>query len=1134
MEPGATETRGLQLPRAPENSGSVAVWREPVVLPTYMPEAPERNPMFLEKRVYQGSSGRVYPLPFIDRIATEAVPHTWDAVHLQNEFLRIMVLPEIGGRIHVGQDKINGYDFFYRQNVIKPALVGLAGPWISGGVEFNWPQHHRPATFMPVEIDIERHADGSATVWCSDYDRMSGMKGMHGVCLHPGKAYLELKVRLYNRTPYTQTFLWWANAAVRVHEHYQSFFPPDVQYVADHAKRAVSRFPMCEGQYYGVDYAARARNGVPAEEAPRCFVPDGSYRPNDLSWYANIPVPTSYMIVGSDKDFFGGYDHASRAGVVHVADHHIAPGKKQWTWGNHEFGYAWDRSLTDEDGPYIELMAGVYTDNQPDFSFLAPGETKSFSQYWYPIREIGPPQAANLDAAVSLRVEGEHAHIGVYVTSDVAEASVVLECGGKSLEVWKGPVHVSEPVSLDCPLPGGVSDQDLRLLVSAGGRELIAYKPSPPAQAAAPEPATEPPPPSAVATCDELYLTGLHLEQYRHATRRPESYWEEALRRDPGDSRVNNAMGMWHLRRGEFVQPEEHLRRAIARLTMRNPNPYDGEPFYNLGLTLRLQGQDEAAYDAFYKATWNVAWRGPGYHALAELDSRRGDWEKVIQHLQLSLRVNADDLNVRNLAVVALRRLGRCAEADALLQQTRALDPLDIWSRFLATGECPRDGQQRLELAFDFIRAGLFEDAVQLLSKPIEPEHNGAVPMLLYTLAWCYAQVDDKASSDAAYQRAAQASPDYCFPHRLDELLVLQQAIAAHPEDARAPYYLGNLLYDKRRHREAISYWERAAALDPAFPTAWRNLGVGYFNVEGDAERARIAFDRALMADPGDARVLYERDQLWKRLNVSPQERLAELLRHAALVATRDDLTVELATLYNRLGEPERALTLLTSRKFQPWEGGEGLALAQYLRANLLLGKRALARGEVLQARRFFLEALRTPESLGEAKHLLVNQSELFYWLGNAYAADDPAEAMRWWQRAATQQGDFQRMSVQTVSEATLWSALALERLGKTDEAASLLRSVLDYADRLEKEDPAIDYFATSLPTMLLFDEDLRKRNRITANFLRAQAHFGLGELGDQNQYEEAAQRLRSVLEEDVHHLPAAELLAMIESTHSV
>src|SRR5690242_1037248 len=407
-------TPSLKLPSPPCHlPGPVKCWSEPVSLLTYEPAVPQKNPMFLEKRVYQGSSGRIYPLPFVQRVAQSGTPRMWRAVHIENEYLRLLILPELGGRIHVGLDKTNGYDFFYRQNVIKPALVGLAGPWVSGGVEFNWPQHHRPATYMPTNVEIEPGSDGSVTIWCSDHDPLQRMKAAHGICLYPGKAIVELHVRLYNRTPFTQTFLWWANVATRVHEKYQSFFPPDVQFVADHAKRAITSFPLSDGRYYGVNYGERARSGVAAEETPRQFVPDGSYPPNDLSWYANIPVPTSYMVTGTEQDFFGGYDHKARAGVVHVADHHISPGKKQWTWGNHEFGYAWDRNLTDHDGPYIELMAGVYTDNQPDFSYLAPWETKTFTQNWYPIHAIGTPVAANVDAALSVRMARGTLCIGV-------------------------------------------------------------------------------------------------------------------------------------------------------------------------------------------------------------------------------------------------------------------------------------------------------------------------------------------------------------------------------------------------------------------------------------------------------------------------------------------------------------------------------------------------------------------------------------------------------------------------------------------------------------------------------------------------------------------------------------------------
>jgi tetratricopeptide (TPR) repeat protein len=1079
--------------------------------------------MFLERRVYQGSSGRVYPLPFIDRIATEPVDHTWQAVHIENEFIRLMILPEIGGRIHVGYDKIAGYDFFYRQNVIKPALVGLAGPWISGGVEFNWPQHHRPATFMPVEVEIERGGDGSVTVWCSDHDPLTRMRGMHGVCLHPGRAVVELKVRLYNRTPFVQTFLWWANAAARVHEKYQSFFPPDVRYVADHARRAITSFPLSDRAYYGVDYPGRARSGVPPDEMPSHFAPDGSYPANDLSWYANIPVPTSYMILGTDKDFFGGYDHAARAGFVHVADHRIAPGKKQWTWGNHEFGYAWDRCLTDDDGPYIELMAGVYTDNQPDFSFLAPWETKTFSQFWYPIREIGPPQAANLDAAISLRAYGGCAHVGVCVTQPIANARITLLRGSDLIREWKQDLAVAKPFCAEVSIDSKLNAANLSIHIEADSREVLRYEPPQPSSANEPQPATEPPLPEEITSNDELYLTGLHLEQYRHATRRPEVYWQEALRRDEGDARCNNALGLWHLRRGEFAEAERHFRAAITRFTRRNPNPYDGEPFYSLGSALRFQGNDDEAYGAFSKAAWNAAWCGPAHHALAEIDSSRGEWERALDHLQRSLAANASNLNARNLYAMILRKLGRDHEASAILEETPSIDPLDAWARFLVHGKLPANNQQTLDLAFDLRRAGFNEEALSLLCSADLSASDGSAPIICYTNADLCARLGDAHAGAEAYRQATQAAPDLCFPSRMEELLILERAVAANPEDARAPYYLGNLLYDRRRYEDAIAAWERAVRLDPDFPTAWRNLGIAYFNALRDSVRARDAFERAFEVDPTDARIFYERDQLWKRIGEQPQHRLQEFERHPELCHHRDDLTVELATLLNQIRQPEKALKILLSRKFQPWEGGEGLVLAQFTRAHLLLGVSALAAGDATSARRSFEAVLDPPHNLGEAKHLLANQNDVWFWLGASHARlGERSQAEACWLRASTQRGDFCEMSVRLVSDMTFWSAMASHCLGKQREAASLFQDVLDYSEQLEQQTPKIDYFATSLPAMLLFEDDLEKRNKIEALFLRGQALFGLGRT------EEAKKLIGEVLELNQNHAGAADLLEQI------
>lgn len=1133
----------LQLPPAPAAlAGPVKAWQSPLSIPNWEPLPGERNPMFLEKRVYQGSSGRVYPLPFIDRIADAPVDRAWQAIHLENEYLRVLILPELGGRIHMAVDKTNGYDFVYRQDVIKPALVGLAGPWLSGGIEFNWPQHHRPGTYLPVEATIENDDDGSCTVWLSAIDPLSRMKGMHGVCLRPGKSCIELRVRLHNPTPVTQTFLWWANVATEVNEAYQSFFPEDVHYVADHAKRAISSFPLCADKYYGADYAGRAQHGVAEHEQPRQFRPDGtycSYSANDLAWFANIPVPTSYMCLGTEADFFGGYDHKAKAGIVHVANHHIAPGKKQWCWGNHEFGYAWDRHLTEPDvngvyRPYIELMAGVYTDNQPDFAFLNPGETRVFSQYWYPIRDIGPACQANADAAVSLAVSDEKLRVGVATTSRLSDARIVLARHNEVLADWTATIAPDQPFLAEQPLAAPVERKDLTLRVeTADGREVIAYRSFAEQNTHVPQSATEPPPPSAIASADELFITGLHIDQYRHATRAADAYWREALRRDPLDARCNNALGFWHLRRGEWTSAEACFLRAIERLTLRNPNPADGEALYNLGVCLRYLGRDDDAYDRFYKATWNGAWRAAAYFALAEIDAGRSDWARALEHAERSLRHDTDHLNARNLKALVLRQLGRKDEAAALIAETLRLDPLDGGARWLAgqalACEFACDTQTRIDLAIGRARAGQYDDAIALLRDALNAADPGTRPLLHYYLA-AYSERCGQLELAADYRARAATEPrDYCFPSRLEDLLVLEEAIAHAPNDAAAHYYLGNLLYDKRRHADAIAHWEASVALDPKHPTAWRNLGIGRFNILGDAAGARKAYERAFALDQTDARVLYERDQLWKRIGVAPQERLAELERHPELVATRDGLCVELSALCNHADQPERALQLLLERRFQPWEGGEGQALGQYVRTRLSLGRRALDAGQADGAVVQFSSALNPPASLGEARHLLANPSDILYWLGVAHAATGNQErAHAAWETAASFRGDFQLMSVRAYSELSYFSAKALAALGRQDEAQTMFSAILAYAEAQHAEPAKIDYFATSLPTMLLFEDDLQKRQMAGAGLIKAQALYGLGSIAA------AGDALAEVLELDPNNAIAIDLAKELRAVPSV
>jgi tetratricopeptide (TPR) repeat protein len=1071
---------------------SVIAKLEPRIIPTYPVGVPEKNPVFFEKRVYQGSNGKVYPVPFIDKVFDTPEPVTYQSARLENEFVRLVMLPEIGGRIFIGQDKSNhDYDFFYRQDVIKPALVGLAGPWISGGVEFNWPQHHRPGTFMPADVFIEHEDDGARTVWFSEHDPLNRLKGMHGIRLRPGSSLVELRARLYNRTPLTQTFLWWANVAAMVHDQYQSFFPPDVRYVADHAVRAMSSFPQALNPYYGVDY--QNRPGA-----------------NDLAWYKNIPVPTSYMVCQTQSDFFGGYDFKAGGGFVHVANRHLAPGKKQWTWGNHEFGWAWDRELTDTNGPYIELMAGVYTDNQPDFSYLAPYETRTFSQFWWPIQGLGPVQQATEQAALRMVVREDRViELGVCVSAPLENARLVITRGMERL--------LEKPLSLVPGKPwqhaeiiftGEHPSELLAAILDDEGECVLRYRPVDERTLTRDrEVATEPLPPEALASADELYFTGEHLEQYRHPTRSPELYWQEALRRDAGDARCNIGMGRRALRQGCLDAAANHFRAAIVRLTHRHPNPETGEAHYFLGLTLVFQGAYEAAYPLFYKATWNHAWRSAAFYQLACLDCRNFAYDTAVQHLEDSLATNADHTKAMVLQAVIARHSEEPEAARELLEEILAVDPLDHWARYEGT-HCGvvskadfltasrNDAQTVLDLAFDYADAGFSDDAATLLERHLAqpvapvavPNPLSRTPMVRYVMAWL--RKDTKLLNQARGQ-----SPDYFFPSRLHEQLVLEWALQRPGADPVAAYALGNYYYDLKRHEEAITVWERSVEDGASFPTVFRNLGIASWNVRRDGAAARSYYLRALELDPVDPRLVSEYDQLCAKLNDPLAERLAFLTRHADLVLQRDDCTVALAALHNLTGNPATALNIVTSRRFHPWEGGEGSVLRQFTTARIALGRTALAAGDGETALQHFTGAMDTPDNLGEAYHLLQAKADVNYWIGMALKQlGRTAEAAQHFTLSATEAGDFAEMAVTAHSPLSYFRGLSLRELGREADAATVFTELKAFAESKLKETAKIDYFATSLPNLLVFEEDLQARRDAENQLLIALACHGLGD----------------------------------------
>ena len=1089
----------------------VKAWREDIVIPTYECGAYEKNPIFLEKRVYQGSSGVVYPYPVIESIADEKTDHTYHAVWLENEYIKVMILPELGGRVQMAYDKIKQRHFVYYNHVIKPALVGLAGPWISGGIEFNWPQHHRPSTFMEVDCTIEEKEDGSVTVWVNEMERMFHQKGMAGFTLRPGCAYLEINVKFYNRTELPQTFLWWANPAVHVNDDYQSVFPPDINAVFDHGKRAVSTFPIATGTYYKMDYSA----GV------------------DISNYKNIKVPTSYMGVNSKYDFEGGYENDTKGGMLHVANHHVSPGKKQWTWGNGDFGQAWDRNLTDEDGPYIELMAGVYTENQPDFSWIQPYEEKEFTQYFMPYRELGIVKQASKDIIMNVDEAEQGIRLRLMTTSKQEVKLVVKKDDGTLF--FEKTLQLTPADLIDQIIETGDAAFD-EITVCANRltwhAESDEVKRVPDAAEAALSPED-------TKTNEQLYLTGLHLEQYRHATWSALDYYEEALRRDPNDMRCNNAMGLWYIRRGRFDKAEPYLRRAVKVLMKRNPNPYEGEPLYNLALALKYQGKIDEAYDWFYKATWNGAWQDAAYFACAQISVMQNRLEDALYELDRALIRNWHHHKARALKAAVLKLLGREAEAMTLIEESLQLDHFNYGCLFekgdTTTIHTLMHGNplNYHELALDYAQAGFWERCIAVLQ--FSEEVNAVNPLTFYYEGWASTHLGNAISSQRSkvksqrldvrietldlrpqtldlFEKAEQISSYCCFPNRLEDILALRCANEVNPSGAKAYYYLGCLYYDKRQYDVAVEAWEESARLDETIPTVWRNLALAAFNKQHYAEKALKYMERAFQLDTTDARILMELDQLYKRLQHPHADRLARLQQYPQLIQQRDDLVLEEITLLNQLGRYEEAKTKLDAHQFHPWEGGEGKVSLQYQTARVEMAKEIIVKSEKLKVKNeealtLLEECLVYPHHLGEGKLYGAQENDFYYLMGCAYEKmGDMEKARDCWLKAT--EGPTEPAAAMYYNDAKpdkiFYAGLAYRKLASTTtneeeksrynaKANGTFYRLITYGEKHLFDSVKMDYFAVSLPDLLIWEGDLQENNTIHCKYMMALGYYGIG-----------------------------------------
>ena len=984
-------------------NGPVKIWEGVENLPTYRVNAPEQAPLFERDFAYQRAKRGVYPYAMNDNPTIEKVDSAHRAVYLENDYVKVCVLPDIGGRLFYATDKTNGYEIFYRQSVIKPANVGMLGAWISGGVEWNVFHHHRATSQYPIDYKLVDNGDGSKTIWVGEVENRHRMSWAVGLTLHPDKSYIEVTGRFFNNSIDRNSMLHWNNVATHANENYQIIFPENTEFGMFHHKLSHIHWPVPQSPYKG----------------------NPEFIGRDISWWKNLPSLTgdSVFIHDLQDDFVGGYDHGVDAGTMLAGNHNINKGGKFWTWGPHAYGHAWDCvTLTDSDGPYVELMTAAYSDNQPDYCWINPQESKEFTAYWYGIRNLNNVNRGNEKATVNMDINPSgDIHVAANVTQIRRNAKVVVSHNGKVLYSKVATMAPDKPFADDFKVDASEVAEPTEVLMSlysAEGELLIDYHPYK-HDLSKPHPEDllpVNPDPKSIKNTEELFYVGMRNLQFHQAHTDPMDYFNEVLRRDAGDVRTNTQVGILLRKAGDYDKAAEHLRKAVSRQTANYTRVADGEAMYNLGLILKAQQKWEAAIDTLYRAAWDYEYASASYYQLAQISSTLGNTKQAMQEAGMAVNYNGMNIDAKNLKTTLLRKAGNKSEALALAKEVVKFDPLNYYAtnELVLLGAKPAAELKKLmrgvpesylELAMYYYNNGFTKEMKDVL---MASESAKPYPTVEYWLGYLADQAGDTDAARSWFKKAEDRSIAYVFPFRLETIKAFDKALEYLPKSFNTWYYLGNLYYHKQPEK-ALACWEKAVEAKPDFAMALRNLGWYWrFKNENkekdfsDYAKAIEYYQAAISADvDGNALFLAECDEIMELIKAPLADRYNLFNGKEALYEKRYDSETKAIKQRILAGEYAPVLEKLQTRFYSRREHIEDLHDI-YVDVCLLSGFEAWEKGDNDAALKFMLMSNEYPDNHGYA-HLeyYARDAQVYYNIGLAYEKVGDAEnAAKYYQMA--------------------------------------------------------------------------------------------------------------------------------------
>ena len=956
---------------------------------------------------------KIYPYFRYDGFTDKAVPKEWKVIELENDYLKVMILPEVGGKIWSAIEKGTGKSFIYYNQAVKFRDVAMRGPWTSGGIEPNYGIiGHTPNCATPVDYITMKKEDGSVSCVIGVLDLLTRTPWRLEINLPKDKAYLTTKSFWFNATPLQQAYYTWMNTGIKSKGNLQ-FIYPGTHYIGH------------SGEYN--DWPINRQNG------------------KDISFYENNDFggPKSYHVFGKYTDFFGGYWHDEDFGMGRYSSHDDKPGKKIWIWGLSQEGMIWEKLLTDTDGQYVEVQSGRHF-NQADVGStftpfkhagFAPYATDSWTEYWFPVKQTkGFLQANNFGA---LNIIHDKGWVKIYFSP--------LQPINDELKVMAGDkIIYSKPLRLKTmePFRDSIQSTETNTVFSATlGENKLVYNGAP-TEGVLSRP-LETPKAFDWNSVYGLYLQGRENIDQRFFQKAKENL-EACLQKDPNFLPALNSMALLMLHNLQYDDANAFAKKALSIDT------YDPAANYYYGLANVHLRKLTDAKDGFDIAALNIAYRSAAYTELSKIYFREKDYRKALEYAKKSLDFNRHNLEAYQAMAVIHRLQKNRSGARALLDSMLSIDPLNHFARFekylwektelekkqfvsLVRNELPHE--TFLELAAWYLTMQQYDEVSQVLT--LAPQ----TPEVLYWLAFL-----KRNSSDGKHllEKAAAASPALSFPFRAETVPILQWAIKQdvgwkpkyylalvywHRKDLAkandllrqcgqqpdfAPFYAGRAsLADENREEEKLSDLKHAIQLDKE---AWRyhkllaeyyirrkkfgealSVSEQYYRGHTDDYIMGMLYAKSLLLN----RKYKESDALLTKLNIIPFEGATEgreLYREAKLMQAVEEMKKK---------NFKKALQFISASKIWPVNLGVGKPYDQDIDMKLEDWMSYLAyskTGNAAQAKAALERIINSGTNYRQASTLVTawamdkqgKRAEAVQWLDELVRKDPDNETLKW------------------------------------------------------------------------------------------------------------------------------------------